>query len=121
MLTQIHRVDKNIAFYYFLWASNRWLSVRFQLLSALLVGVTAFILLSVAKNIDASIAGFALTFALSVSSNILFLVVSFAGAAAWPSMLVAVAHAHLVFSDDTLPLSYRWSQSSESRSEFLQM
>ena len=76
MLTQIHRVDRNITFYFYLWSSNRWLSVRFQLLSAVLTGLTAMILLLFSNNIDASIAGFALTFALDVSNNLLFLVVS---------------------------------------------
>ena len=76
MLTQVQRVDKNISFYYYLWCANRWLSVRFELLSALLVGATGLILLAIAKDIDASIAGFALTFALNISNDMLFLVVS---------------------------------------------
>jgi hypothetical protein len=76
MLTQIQRVDKNISFYYYLWCANRWLSVRFSLLSAVLVGATALILLTIAKNMNASIAGFALSFALNISSDMLFVVVS---------------------------------------------
>lgn len=74
MLLQVQRTDKNISFYYYLWAANRWLSVRFSLLSAFLVGVTGLILLSIAENINASIAGFALTFALNISSDMLYLV-----------------------------------------------
>lgn len=74
LMTQIHRVDKNLAFFFYLWSANRWISVRFSLLSALLVGLTAVILLAVAQNINASIAGFALTFALNITSDMLYLV-----------------------------------------------
>lgn len=74
MVLQIHRVDKNIAFYYYLWVANRWLSVRFSLLSALLVGATGILLLILSDKVSASVAGFALSFALNISNNMLFLV-----------------------------------------------
>jgi ABC-type multidrug transport system fused ATPase/permease subunit len=76
MVLQIQRVDKNITFYYYLWAANRWLSVRFSLLSAFLVGGTGLVmlLLSGMGKVNASVAGFALSFALQISNNMLFLV-----------------------------------------------
>ncbi|CAD6588427.1 MAG: hypothetical protein CYPHOPRED_004384 [Cyphobasidiales sp. Tagirdzhanova-0007] len=65
------RVDKNLSFSYYLWCANLWLSLRLELLSALLVGATGLILLADADAIDASIAGFALTFALCISNEML--------------------------------------------------
>lgn len=44
---------------------NRWLSVRFNLLSSAVVGITAFVAV-LSPGIDASMAGFALTFASSL-------------------------------------------------------
>lgn len=75
LVTQIQRVDQNLSFFFYLWSTNRWISVRYSLLSAFLVGVTAVILLVAVKNINASIAGFALTFALNITSDMLYLVV----------------------------------------------
>jgi hypothetical protein len=75
LVTQIQRVDRNLSFFFYLWSTNRWISVRYSLLSAFLVGVTAVILLVAVKDISASIAGFALTFALNITSDMLYLVV----------------------------------------------
>ncbi len=44
---------------------NRWLSVRFNLLSSAVVGITAFVAV-LSPSIDASMAGFALAFASSL-------------------------------------------------------
>ena len=76
MLTFVQRVDKNLSFSYYLWCANLWLSLRLELLSALLVGATGLILLADADAIDASIAGFALTFALCISNEMLSIVAS---------------------------------------------
>jgi len=57
---------------------NRWLSVRFNLLSAGLVGVTALACL-ITPSITASTAGFALAFASTITNDLLFMVRRFVG------------------------------------------
>ena len=52
---------------------NRWLSVRFNLLSAVVVGVTGLVCL-VTPSISASTAGFALAFASTITNDLLFMV-----------------------------------------------
>jgi hypothetical protein len=61
-----HRVSEMITYPY---AVNRWLSVRFNLLSALVIGMTGFIVVTL-PNIDAALAGVALTFAMSVTNDV---------------------------------------------------
>jgi hypothetical protein len=48
---------------------NRWLSVRFNLLSALVIGVTGFIVVTI-PGIEAALAGVALTFAMNVTNDV---------------------------------------------------
>ncbi|GAA97476.1 hypothetical protein E5Q_04155.1 [Mixia osmundae IAM 14324] len=74
MFLLLQRVDQNITFEYMNWAVSRWLSVRFQILSAVIVGIAGFTLISADGAIDAALAGFALTFALELSNDLLFLV-----------------------------------------------
>ena len=57
---------------------NRWLSMRFNLLSSAVVGVTGFALV-LTPSVDASLAGFALAFATTISNDILFLTRRFVG------------------------------------------
>lgn len=64
----------NVTFYWYLWGVTRWLSVRFALLSALFIGLTGYSLIATHNTIDASLAGFALTFSLNISADMLFLV-----------------------------------------------
>ena len=52
---------------------NRWLSVRFNLLSSVIVGVTGIVCL-VTPSVSASTAGFALAFASMITNNLLGLV-----------------------------------------------
>ena len=52
---------------------NRWLSVRFNLLSAVVVGVTGLVCL-LTPSISASTAGFALAFASTITGDLLFMV-----------------------------------------------
>ncbi|KAF8802271.1 multidrug resistance-associated ABC transporter [Phlegmacium glaucopus] len=66
-------VDTNANPYYWMWGVNRWLSIRFNLLSAVVVGVTGLLCL-VTPSISASTAGFALAFASTVTNDLLFLV-----------------------------------------------
>lgn len=54
-------------------ALNRWLSIRFNLLSASVVGITGVVVL-LNKDISAAMAGFALAFASSITSDLLFMV-----------------------------------------------
>ncbi|KAN0125580.1 multidrug resistance-associated ABC transporter [Russula decolorans] len=66
-------VDTNTSPYYWMWGVNRWLSVRFNLLSAVIVGLTAFVTI-ITPTIDAALAGFILAFATTVTTDILFMV-----------------------------------------------
>ncbi|KAG8808267.1 hypothetical protein FRC17_004027, partial [Serendipita sp. 399] len=66
-------VDTNSSPYYWLWGVNRWISVRFNMLSSSIIGVTAVVIL-LNTNIDAAYGGLALTFILSLTGDILFLV-----------------------------------------------
>ncbi|KAI0754233.1 multidrug resistance-associated ABC transporter [Daedaleopsis nitida] len=70
--------DTNSNPYYWMWGVNRWLSARFNLLSSAVIGITAFVAV-LTPTIDASLAGFALAFASSLLSDLLFLVRRFVG------------------------------------------
>jgi ABC-type multidrug transport system fused ATPase/permease subunit len=73
-LKEMHsHVDTNTNPYYWMWSVNRWLSVRFNMLSAVVIGVTAAVVL-LNKSVDASFAGFALMFASNVTMDLLFMV-----------------------------------------------
>lgn len=52
---------------------NRWLSARFNLLSAVVIGITAVAVL-IAPGVTASMAGFALAFANGLTHDLLFVV-----------------------------------------------
>lgn len=56
---------------------NRWITSRFNVLSSLVIGCVAFI--AVFSFMDAAIAGFALTFATTITSDLLFMVRRFVG------------------------------------------
>ncbi|KAG9126425.1 hypothetical protein FRC07_003485 [Ceratobasidium sp. 392] len=71
-------VDTNASPYFGMWSVNRWLSVRFNLLSAGVVALTAVVVL-VDTNVTASFAGFALAFASTITSDLLFMVRRFVG------------------------------------------
>lgn len=71
-------VDTNACPYFGMWSVNRWLSVRFNMLSAGIVAITAVVML-VDKNVEASFAGFALAFASTITSDLLFMVRRFVG------------------------------------------
>jgi hypothetical protein len=59
-------------------AVNRWLSVRFNLLSAGIVGATGLACL-ITPGVSASTAGFALAFASTITTDLLFMVRRFVG------------------------------------------
>ncbi|KAF9459133.1 multidrug resistance-associated ABC transporter [Collybia nuda] len=66
-------VDTNSIPFYWMWGANRWVSIRFNLFSACISGVTALMIL-VTPSINASLAGFALTFAYTITIDIVFVV-----------------------------------------------
>ncbi|KAL7336764.1 P-loop containing nucleoside triphosphate hydrolase protein [Rhodotorula toruloides] len=74
MAMMLDRATTNVTFYWYLWGTNRWLSMRFSLLSATVVALTGYVLISAGDKVDAALAGFTLTFALNISNDILFLV-----------------------------------------------
>lgn len=71
-------VDMNTNPYYWMWGVNRWLSIRFNLLSAGIVGAIAVVAL-MSPSTSASFAGFALAFASTVTYDLLFMVRRFVG------------------------------------------
>ncbi|KAG6901340.1 hypothetical protein C0995_013396 [Termitomyces sp. Mi166 len=71
-------VDTNANPYYWMWGVNRWLSTRFNLLSCGVIGVTGLVSL-LTPGISASLAGFALTFASTITNDLLFMVLRFVG------------------------------------------
>ncbi|KIM46655.1 hypothetical protein M413DRAFT_440257 [Hebeloma cylindrosporum] len=71
-------VDTNANPYYWMWGVNRWLSVRFNLLSAGVVGATGLVCL-ITPSISASMAGYALAFASTITGDLLFMVRRFVG------------------------------------------
>ncbi|KAF9531155.1 multidrug resistance-associated ABC transporter [Crepidotus variabilis] len=71
-------VDTNANPYYWMWGVNRWLSVRFNLLSSCIVGATGLACL-ISPSISASFAGFALAFASTITGDLLFMVRRFVG------------------------------------------
>ncbi|GAA5895239.1 hypothetical protein JCM6882_006625 [Rhodosporidiobolus microsporus] len=75
MALMLERTTRNVTFYYYLWGTNRWLSMRFSLLSAIVVALTGYVLIAApAGKVDAALAGFTLTFSLNISNDLLFLV-----------------------------------------------
>ncbi|KAK8849677.1 hypothetical protein IAR55_005012 [Kwoniella newhampshirensis] len=65
--------DTNLLAFAWSWTVNRWLSARFNLLGAFMVGLTAVAVL-IAPGVDAAMAGFALSFAGTICHDMLFLV-----------------------------------------------
>lgn len=60
-------------FLYFLWACNRWLSIRCDFASAIIALASGSFILFYQNSISSSLAGLILTYALGFSSNILVL------------------------------------------------
>ncbi|KAF9007916.1 ATP-binding cassette transporter [Cyathus striatus] len=71
-------VDTNSNPYYWMWGVNRWLSVRFNLVSSAIVGATGLVCL-LTPSVSASFAGFALAFASTITGDLLFMVRRFVG------------------------------------------
>ena len=58
------RIDEHARTYWYVWLFNRWVAFRLNLVGALFAILVAVIV--IVKGIDASLAGFALSFALQV-------------------------------------------------------
>ncbi|KAG7095389.1 hypothetical protein E1B28_006144 [Marasmius oreades] len=71
-------LDTNVNPYYWMWGVNRWLSVRFNLLSCGIVGAMAVVAVW-NPGLSASIAGFSLAFASTITGDLLFMVRRFVG------------------------------------------
>lgn len=74
----IHGYTRHSYFLKIVHAVNRWLSIRFNLLSCGIITVTALVSL-VTPSISASLAGFALAFANTITGDMLFMVRRFVG------------------------------------------
>ena len=73
-LRQMMRIaDTNQLAFYWSWTVNRWLSARFNILSSVVLGVIAVVIL-LSPDISAPMAGFALAFASGISHDLLFVV-----------------------------------------------
>ncbi|KAF8178262.1 multidrug resistance-associated ABC transporter [Pholiota molesta] len=74
----LRAVDTNTNPFYWMWGVNRWLNIRFNMLSTILVGLTSVICL-VSPNVSASLAGFVLTFVSTIDQDLLGMVRRFIG------------------------------------------
>ncbi|KAJ2928555.1 hypothetical protein H1R20_g8545, partial [Candolleomyces eurysporus] len=71
-------VDTNSNPYYWMWGLNRWLSIRFDFLAAAVVGAASAACL-MTPTISASLAGFTLAFASTITNDLLSMVHRFVG------------------------------------------
>lgn len=68
------RIDTNHRAFFYLWISNRWLSVRTDFVGSLVVFLSgAFILLNL-RTIDAALAGLVLAYSLNVTDSIIWVI-----------------------------------------------
>ena len=67
------RIDLHCRAYWHLWLFNRWMSFRLNLIGAIFAAITAALIFSM-PSIDASLAGFALSFALTLAEAVIWMV-----------------------------------------------
>ncbi|KAL8702181.1 MAG: hypothetical protein Q9201_004536 [Fulgogasparrea decipioides] len=65
------RIDAYARAYWYIWLFNRWMTFRLGLIGAIFATLVAAVIVS-AKGVDASLAGFALSFALQYSSGVIW-------------------------------------------------
>lgn len=65
------RIDKHCRAYWHLWLFNRWMGWRLNMVGTIFAAITAALIVST-TSIDASLAGFALSFALSLSDGVIW-------------------------------------------------
>ncbi|KAI0034681.1 P-loop containing nucleoside triphosphate hydrolase protein [Vararia minispora EC-137] len=73
MRDMLRCVDTNTNPFYWMWGVNRWLSVRFNVFSGIILGMTGLVAI-LTPGVDAALAGFMLAFASSITGDILFMV-----------------------------------------------
>ena len=64
-------IDRHATAYWHMWLLNRWMGFRLNMMGALFVSSTALLIVGL-KHIDASLAGFALSFALDISGSVMW-------------------------------------------------
>ncbi|KAJ1917994.1 hypothetical protein H4219_002882 [Mycoemilia scoparia] len=72
--TALDRIDTNNRPFYLVWGANRWLCVWADLSGAVVIFLSALLIVSGIYDLDAGLAGFSLSYALSFSVHMLFLV-----------------------------------------------
>lgn len=65
------KIDQHAQAYWHLWLFNRWFSFRLNIIGAVFATITAALIVSI-QSIDASLAGFALSFALEYSTALVW-------------------------------------------------
>lgn len=70
------KIDDYAKVYWYLWLFNRWMAFRLNIVGAAFAVLISAVIVS-SKGIDASLAGFALSFALQYSSAIVSAPVNF--------------------------------------------
>ncbi len=70
----LHRVNMHHRPFYFLWATNRWLAFRIDIAGALVSFFAGCFVVLNARNIDPGAAGLSLTYAVTFTENVLWLV-----------------------------------------------
>ncbi|KAG2204776.1 hypothetical protein INT47_004051 [Mucor saturninus] len=69
MNEMLRKIDENSRPYYYVWISNRWVAIRFSSLGAVVNFCTGIFILLSLNYMDASLAGFCLSFVLSYTSQ----------------------------------------------------
>ncbi|KAI9320842.1 hypothetical protein BX666DRAFT_2119002 [Dichotomocladium elegans] len=69
MQDMLKRVDANSRPFYYVWTVNRWVSLRYSLLGAMIGASTGVAILLNLDRMDAAAAGFCLSFILALSDN----------------------------------------------------
>lgn len=70
MNEMLRKIDENSRPYYYVWISNRWVAIRFSSLGAAVNFCTGIFILLSLDFMDASLAGFCLSFVLSYTSQV---------------------------------------------------
>ena len=69
-----HKVDVNHRAFFLLWTSNRWLTLRLEILGAFVVFGAAVSALLSRKSVDPSLAGLSLSYALNFTESVMWVV-----------------------------------------------
>ncbi|KAJ1902852.1 Transporter of the ATP-binding cassette (ABC), partial [Coemansia sp. IMI 209127] len=68
------KVDENIRSFIYMWGANRWLSIRVDLVGALVSFMAGLLALTATGRMDAGLAGLSLTYALNFTEHVLWVV-----------------------------------------------